>query len=535
MVVRAVELRLRFIALLAATGLIFGYWDTIWNYYEKWSRPGHEQHVAASDIEYYCPMHPSVVRAEPGNCPICGMPLSKRKKGEKERLPEGVLARVSLAPYRVAQAGIRTVDVGYEPLSETLTTVGTVEFDERRLKRIASKTKGLARVEALFVNFTGTAVDEGQPLAEVYSPELYQAMQELVLAHRRAQEPAAAKSSVVKSILGDPAELVRLGQERLVLWGMTPRQVDEILTRGRADQKLMILSPIGGVVVRKNVEQGQYVAEGEAMFEIADLSHVWIQAQVFEDRVASLQVGQPVEATVEAYPGEVFKGRVAFIDPALNPATRTVTVRYDMDNADLRLRPGMFATVTLKTPVVDTPAFRGARTVTATRAATAGKAVVLTAAQQKVCPVTTLKLGAMGDPISVEVEGRTVWTCCPNCPPKLKASPSKYLARLAPPPADGVLSVPESAVIDTGHSTVVYVEREPGVFEGRKVVLGPRIDNRYAVLEGLSPGEKVAAAGAFLIDAETRLNMGADAGAGAGPAHSGDTAGPVPVGPVHRH
>src|SRR5215208_5171411 len=118
MVVKVVELRLRFIALMAATGLVFAYWDTLWNHYEKWTRPAGESRASASDVEYFCPMHPTVIQAEPGSCPICGMPLSKRKKGEKETLPEGVLARVSLAPYRVAQAGVQTSEVGYAPLSE---------------------------------------------------------------------------------------------------------------------------------------------------------------------------------------------------------------------------------------------------------------------------------------------------------------------------------------------------------------------------------------------------------------------------------
>ena len=103
MVVKVVELRLRFVALMAATGLVFAYWDTLWNHYEKWTRPPGETHAAASDTEHFCPMHPTVIQAEPGSCPICGMPLSKRKKGEQETLPAGVLARVSLAPFRVAQ------------------------------------------------------------------------------------------------------------------------------------------------------------------------------------------------------------------------------------------------------------------------------------------------------------------------------------------------------------------------------------------------------------------------------------------------
>ena len=164
MVVKVVELRLRFIALMAATGLVFGYWDTIWNHYEKWTRPPGAAHAAASDVEYYCPMHPTVIQPEPGSCPICGMPLSKRKVGEKETLPAGVVSRLALGPMRVVQAGIQTSEVAYAPLSEAITTVGSVTYDERRLARISSKTKGMSRIEKLFVNFTGDTVKAGEPL-----------------------------------------------------------------------------------------------------------------------------------------------------------------------------------------------------------------------------------------------------------------------------------------------------------------------------------------------------------------------------------
>jgi Cu(I)/Ag(I) efflux system membrane fusion protein len=131
--------------------------------------------------------------------------------------------------------------------------------------------------------------------------------------------------------------------------------------------------------------------------------------------------------------------------------------------------------------------------------------------EQKVCPVTKAKLGSMGDPLAVEVEGRKVWVCCSGCRPKLKATPAKYLSKEAAQtaPSDAVLSVPESAVIDAGDRKVVYVETEPGVFEGRAIVVGSRIGDRFPVLDGLAPGDRVAAAGAFLIDAESRLNSGA--------------------------
>jgi Cu(I)/Ag(I) efflux system membrane fusion protein len=536
LVVKVVELRLRFIALMAVTGLAFAYWDTLWNYYEKYTRPQGEQVAAASEFEFFCPMHPSVVREQPGNCPICGMPLSKRKKGEKTVLPEGVISRVQLAPFRVVQAGIRTVEASSTPLSESLTTVGSVTFDERRLARISSKIKGMSRVEKLAVNFTGTFVEVGDVLAEVYNAELYQAARELLLAQERARELATSNSNSLRSSLLGGEDLVRLASEKLRLWGITQEQIDAILRTGKAETRMPIVAPLCGVVVRKNVFEGQYVAEGDPMFEIADLSHVWIIAQIYEDQIGLVQVGQAVEATVEAYPGMVFKGKVAFRDPALNPATRTLSVRYDLDNSEGKLQPGMFATVTLKTPLAETPPFRTRMASSGTSGNHAAHSSSMTVEQQKVCPVTKAKLGSMGDPIPVQLASRKVWVCCAGCPDKLKAEPDKYLARLERGPSAGILSVPESAVIDTGDRKIVYVETQPGVFDGRQVVLAGSIGDRYPVVEGLSPGEKVAASGAFLIDAETRLNQGG-AAASEGPLQTAEQSkgSTATGGGVHRH
>jgi Cu(I)/Ag(I) efflux system membrane fusion protein len=509
LVVKVVELRLRFVALMAITGLTFAYWDTLWNRYDKWMRPTTETHAAVSGIEYYCPMHPQVVQDDPGGCPICGMPLARRKKGEKAALPKGVLSRVQLTRLRVEQAGIQTAEVGYTPLMETLTTVGNVGFDERRLATIPSKVTGKSRVEKLYVNFTGREVQAGEPLAELYSPELHQAIQELLTAARRAEaDGAQVRTAAGRTLLGDRRELVRLSAEKLKRWGITQAQIDEILAHGKKDFTIPIVAPIGGTVVKKNVKEGDEVPEGFPMFEIADLGRVWIQGQVFEHQIALVHEGQTIEATVEAYPGRTFPGKLDFIQPTLDPTTRTVEVRFDVENPGHQLRPGMFASVTLRAPVADTPAFR-AKFAASASPGPGGHHTHMTAEEQKNCPVTTLKLGSMGEPVPVEVEGRKVWTCCSACTPKLKAQPARYLARLEPPPRDEVLSVPESSVIDTGGRKIVYVEAEPGVYEGREVVLGPRVGDRFPVLEGLAPGDRVATKGAFLIDAESRLNPAA--------------------------
>ncbi len=605
LVVKVVELRLRFVALMAITGLAFAYWDTLWNYYDKWMRPTAGKHAAFSGIEYYCPMHPQVVQDGPGTCPICGMPLAKRKKGEKATLPEGVTARVQLAAFQVKQAGVKTIEVGYAPLTETLTTVGYVEHDERRLAHIASKIPGKSRVEKLYVNFEGINVQAGQPLAELYSPELYQATRELLINQRRAAE--GPRPTPGARGLGDPGELLRLSIEKLKLWGITQEQIDKMLHEGHADYRVPIYSPLGGGmlhVIQKNVVEGQYVEEGQPLFVVADLSHVWVRAKVYEDDIPLVRVGQEVEATVGSVPGDVFRGKVAFLFPHLDAATRTVDVRYDMDNPDHQLRPGMFATVRLKTPVAETPMFKKVRRAMASPGGKTVRLASLTAEDQKICPVTGAKLGSMGDPVPVEIEGRKVWTCCSACPPKLKAHPAKYLAKLAPPapdaskvpsiedqkicpvtgaklgsmgdpvpveiegrkvwtccsacppklkaepakylarlvppPQDQVLSVPESAVIDTGTHKLVYIESEPGVFDGRRVVLGPRIGDRFPVLEGLAPGEKVAADGTFLIDAESRINPGAapanpTEGAPSKVADAPTRSADAPAEVVHRH
>jgi len=450
--------RVRFIAVLASVGVFIGYWDTVMNYWEKWTQPRSvASHQLEPGQEFYCPMDPQVIRStyEPNGdvpkCPICGMPLSTRKKGEAAKLPEGITGRVQLSPERIQLAGIKTVAVDYRPVAKQTKTVGYVTFDESRLSRIVTRVDGY--VEKLYVNETYTVVHKGDPLAEVYSPELYSTARELVLATRD----------------GGVADLAVAARNKLLLLGVSHQEIDGIVASGQPSPRLVIRSPQEGYVVDKKIVVGASVEAKMTLFEVADLSTVWVEADVYEKDIPFLQVGQRVEATVEACPHRIFTGKLALIHPQLETTTRTNRIRLKLDNPQHELRPGMFATVRINTPLESIEPYKSI-------AATSGR-VVLT---------------GLGEA---------------NAPPQYE-----------------FLCVPERAVIDTGSKKVVYVEREPGMFEGVEVELGPRQGELYPVIKGLSPGDKVAAAGGFLIDAETRLNPAAAStyfGASGGPQSGG--------------
>ncbi|MBI1900492.1 MAG: efflux RND transporter periplasmic adaptor subunit [Planctomycetia bacterium] len=530
-----IEIRLRFILVLVVLGLVIGYWSTIKNYWDKWTRPSASGAAAlAGGEEFYCPMHPSVVRDQPDpggaipKCPICGMPLSKRKKGEAAPLPEGIVSRVQLSPYRIQAAGIRTAEVSLQPLTREVRTVGFVTVDESRLSRIVLRASSY--VEKLLVNESFTEVREGQPLAEVYSPDLYNAASELLIVKDSRE-----------------SRLVKVSRDKLRLLGVADSEIDEMVRTGKASERLIVRSPQNGHVFIKEVVEGDRVEPGQMLFEVADLSTVWIEGEVYEKDAAMTRKGQAVEATIEGLPGRVFQGRVGLVHPHLEPSTRTQRVRFELENPGHVLRPAMYATVVLKTPVPAIEPFRsrliawkeGQSFPTAVPSPPSGagdgvneqlpseSADESLIKLQKVCPVTGAKLGSMGKPVKASAGGRTVFLCCDGCEEKIAQQPDFYLNRLTTVTDEAVLAVPEGAVVDTGAQKVVYVEREPGLFEGVAVTLGPRSGGYYAVIDGLLPGDRVAAAGAFLVDAETRLNPAAAAayfGASGGPESAGPSA-----------
>jgi Cu(I)/Ag(I) efflux system membrane fusion protein len=337
LILKTLQARLRFVILLAAIGGLIAYWDTLSAYYEKWTRPAGEAEAASADTEYFCPMHPYIVRDSPKEkCPICHMDLARRKKGtgRPEALPAGTVSRVQLTPYRVVLAGVQTAEVEYRPLAKEITTYGSVEFDETKEAHIAARQKG--RVEKLYVNFTGQLVEGGERLAVLdirYSPELTVTLEDLLRARQagsREREESARK--------------------RLRQWDIDEGQVEEFLRTGKVGTKLTITSPLRGHVIRKYQREGNYVDEGSPLYDLADLDTVWIEAQVYEADQALLKEGQSVTATTLSLPGQEFAGALSFVYPHLDESTRTLRVRFAMPNPGHSLRPGMYATVKIKVP-----------------------------------------------------------------------------------------------------------------------------------------------------------------------------------------
>ena len=332
--------RLRFLAILAVIGAAILYWDTMVAYYEKWTRPVFgEEHAASGEFEYFCPMHPQVISDNPKDkCPICAMNLSKRKKGDAgattEALPAGVVTRLQLSPYKVVTADIRTWDVKYEPLTKKIETVGKVEFDERRLHRITARVKG--RLDKLYANVTGQMVHPGDPLADIYSPDLVSTVQNLLDVRNEKDK-----------------ELVR---EKLRKWGVDDDQIKNMERTGKPITYVTIPSTVEGHVLKKYQIEGESVEESAPLYDIADLSTVWIEAQVYENEQAFLKKGLTIRATTEALPNREFPGKLAFVHPHMEEISRTLRVRFDVDNPDhmkkpeVSLRPNMWVHVQIDVP-----------------------------------------------------------------------------------------------------------------------------------------------------------------------------------------
>lgn len=330
---------------------------------------------------YYCPMHPEIVQDHPGECPICGMTLVPRPHGPVTRSPTmapaparagdaGVAAAgggatdasraapAELAPIdipleRVQKIGVKTAAVVRKTVVNDLRTVGVIQVNERGLAQVSPRFSGW--VEQLFVSETGQRVRRGQPLATIYSPEVLQAQQELLTV--LGWTGASSKDTAGAAEHGHVASAESLASDarrRLELLGVSPEEIDAIARTRKPQRALPIRSPVDGHVVGKNIVAGMTVSPGVALFEVADLSTVWVVAEVYESDVHRIRIGQVARFQAASYPGEIFRGKVQFVYPTLDSSSRTLRVRLEFRNrpgpAGLKLRPGMYGDVLLDLP-----------------------------------------------------------------------------------------------------------------------------------------------------------------------------------------
>ena len=334
---------------------------------------------------FNCPMHPTYTSEKPGDCPICGMKLvpveTQEQPAEKtagtapgtpakkkimyrstmnpneisdqpgkdsmgmEMVPfeveEGGAAgevggriQVRISPERQQLIGVRTAVVKIQPLMRHIRAVGRVDYAEPSLSVVNLKFDGW--VEKLALGSTGRPVRKGEPLFDIYSPELVAAQQEYLIALKAGAS------------FGDAASFLKSAREKLRLWGFTDGQAEDLGRTGEVQKTVTVYSPGSGIVVEKNVVQGQKVMAGETLFRIADLSRVWILGEVYDYELPFIQTGQEVRVSLSYYPGESFTGKIAYIYPYLEPETRTNRVRVEVTNPGLKLKPGMFAEIEIQ-------------------------------------------------------------------------------------------------------------------------------------------------------------------------------------------
>lgn len=419
--------------------------------------------TSSTDAVFTCPMHPQIRQPSMGRCPICGMELVPAASAAADL--DAFSVKIEPAQRRLANIQTSPVEAG--PLEKTLEVVGDIAIDESRQATIAAYIDG--RLERLFADYTGVDISKGDHLAVIYSPQLFAAQVDYVESRRALDTPGGLP--VVRLA---QETLAKNARQRLREYGMTEEQVAELERTGEAQSRLTIYSPQGGTVVEKLAIEGNYVKAGEPIYRIAELSTVWLLLKVFPEDAAQIRFGQRVEATVQSLPGTPLVGRVAFVDPVVDPQTRTVAVRVELLNEDKRLRPGDYAQVKVVLPI-----------------GPLGEVYDADLAKKWISP--------MHPQIIRDQEGK-----CPICGMDLVPT-SRYGFADEPVPQAQSLYVPRSAVLLAGGNSVVYVETEPGEFQIRLVTIGSILRDRVVVLNGLNVGEMVATAGNFLIDSQMQL------------------------------
>lgn len=441
---------------------------------EPISESGEHAHTASAESSeptlWTCSMHPQIQLPKPGKCPICFMDLIPVETGGGEELDPN---QIRMSETAVQLANIQTTPVTRAYAERSIRMVGKLDYDETRVSYITAWVPG--RLDKLFVDYTGATVSKGDHMVHMYSPELVAAQEELLQAKKAVATLDKASSAVLKSTA---TETLTSAREKLRLYGLSEKQIEDIEQGNGPSEHLTISAPASGVVVHKDAKEGMYVATGTRIYTIADLGKLWVMLEAYESDLPWLKYGQHVTFTSPSFPGESFDAVISFIDPVVNPKTRTVNVRAVVDNTDQRLKPEMFVSAEVKS-----------------RLDSDGKVIAPELAGKWISP--------MHPEIIKNAPGK-----CDICGMDLVPAEKFGYAANSKSSGKAPLLIPASAPLITGKRAVVYVEvpSDDGVvFEGREITLGPKAQDYYVVKEGLEEGEQVVTNGAFKIDSELQI------------------------------
>lgn len=299
-----------------------------------------EANIAPVAEVWTCSMHPQIKLPKPGKCPICFMDLIPLRTSAQSDVGPRQL-RLSETAKQLAQ--IQTAPVVRGSATSNLRLLGKLAYDETRLAKITARVAG--RIDELKVDYTGQSVRRGEAVASIYSPDLLSAQQELLQARATATKLERSESQVLR----ETAEAnLKSAREKLRLWGFDDQQIETVERNGTASDHLTITSPLAGIVVEKMVQEGQYVETGMPLYNVADLSRLWVLIEAYESDLAHLRVGEKLAFTTASYPGEKFAATISFVSPLVDPMTRTASVRAAIDNARGLLKPEMYVTAELE-------------------------------------------------------------------------------------------------------------------------------------------------------------------------------------------
>ncbi|MEP1033160.1 efflux RND transporter periplasmic adaptor subunit [Ekhidna sp.] len=318
------------IAVTLAGGLLIG-----WAFFGESSEPEHSHtEVINGETVWTCSMHPQIRQGEPGSCPICGMDLIPLEDDNGEGSDP---MTITMSPTAMQLANVVTAAVGSESARKTIRLNGKVQEDERLIFNQTTHFPG--RIEKLSVNFTGEYVSKGSVIASLYSPQLVTAQEELLETYKiRESQP----------------NLYRAAREKLKNWKLSEKQIDRIISTGKAKDQFTVLADQSGYVTSKKVNLGDYVNRGQILYEIANLSRVWAQFDVYENDLSWINKGDSIQFTISSLPGQIFKGKIDYIDPVIDSKTRVTKARVVVNNADRNLKPEMFASGEVKAELANT-------------------------------------------------------------------------------------------------------------------------------------------------------------------------------------